>query len=182
MTQHEDWLWLAEYIQSIYGKITETKIWRYNLYAFFNATDQVCYQSGQVISWAPCGDFTTAGKPEAWGPAYQVAKGMTILPESVTSEYTLPTNIIHPAGYPFLGWWDNATFEGEQLYTIPAYWKGTLYANWEGWNPPTAVENIDWSQPVEVYDIMGRRVNSLEQMKGHILIIKQGNNIYKLIK
>jgi hypothetical protein len=107
---------------------------------------------------------------------------MTILPESVTSEYTLPTNIIHPAGYPFLGWWDNASFVGAQLYSIPAYWKGTLYANWEGRDPATAVENIDWSQPVEVYDIMGRRVSSIEQIQSNILIIKQGNNIYKLIK
>ena len=182
MTQHEDWLWLADYIQAIYGQITETKVWRYNLYAFFNATDQVCYQSGQVISWAPCGDFTTAGKPEAWGPAYQAAKGMTILPEFVTSEYTLPTNIIHPAGYPFLGWWDNASFVGAQLYSIPAYWKGTLYANWEGWNPPTSIENIDWNQTVEIYDLMGRRLNSLDKTRGNVLIIKQGNNIYKLIK
>ena len=182
MTQHPDWLWLADYIQSIYGQITETKVWRYNLYAFFNATDQVCYQSGQVISWAPCGDFSTAGKPEAWGPAYQAAKGMTVLPEYVTAEYVLPTNIIHPDGYPFLGWWDNATFVGAQLYSIPAYWKGTLYANWEGWNPPTSIENIDWNQTVEIYDLMGRRLNSLDKTRGNVLIIKQGNNIYKLIK
>jgi hypothetical protein len=57
-----------------------------------------------------------------------------------------------------------------------------LYANWEGWNPPTSIENIDWSQPVEIYDIRGRKVKSAEQMQGNILIIKQGNNIYKLIK
>ena len=184
MTQHEDWLWLAEYIQSTYGNITETKIWRYNLYAFFNATDQVCYQSGQVISWAPCGDFTTAGKPEAWGAAYQTAKGMIELPEYVTSEYTLPTGLTHPDGHPFLGWWDNATFEGEQLYSIPAYWKGTLYANWEGWNPPTNIESVlDLSQPMEIYDLMGRSINtSIELLQGHVFIVKQGNNIYKLIK
>ena len=184
ITQHADWQWLAEYIQSVYGAITETKVWRYNLYAFFNATDQVCYQSGQVISWAPCGDFTTAGKPEAWGAAYQTAKGMIELPEYVTSEYTLPTGLTHPDGHPFLGWWDNATFEGEQLYSIPAYWKGTLYANWEGWNPPTNIESVlDLSQPMEIYDLMGRSINtSIELLQGHVFIVKQGNNIYKLIK
>jgi hypothetical protein len=107
---------------------------------------------------------------------------MISLPTQVTAEYTLPTNLTHPEGYPFLGWWDNATFTGEQLYSIPAYWKGTLYANWEGWNPPTSIENIDWNQPVEIYDIMGRRVTRTEQMQGNVLIIKQGNNIYKLIK
>jgi hypothetical protein len=107
---------------------------------------------------------------------------MITLPTQVTAEYTLPTNLTHPEGYPFLGWWDNATFTGEQLYSIPAYWKGTLYANWEGWNPPTSIENIDWSQPIEIYDIWGRKVIHAEQMQGNILIIKQGNNIYKLIK
>ena len=183
MTEHPNWLWLADYIQSVAGPISATKNWRYNLYAFFNATDQVCYQSGQVISWAPCGDFTTAGKPEAWGAAYQAAKGMITLPTYVKSEYTLPTNLTHPDGYPFLGWWDNATFAGAQLYTIPAYWKGTLYANWEGWNPPTAVENIDWSQLVEIYDLMGRKIEGdIYSNKGHILIVKQGNNIFKIIK
>ena len=181
MTQHPDWLWLADYIQSIAGTISDTKNWRYNLYAFFNATDQVCYQSGQVISWAPCGDFTTAGKPEAWGDYYLDAKGAVILPEYVSSEYILPTNLTHPAGYPFLGWWDNATFIGAQIYSIPAYWKGTLYANWEGWNHPTSIENIDWNQPVEIYNLLGHRVNNLNQTKGNVLIIKQGNKTYKLI-
>ena len=181
ITTHPDWIWLGEYIQSVYGKISDVKIWRYNLYAFFNATDEVRYESGQVIN-VSCGDFIEAGKPEAWGPAYQAAKGMITLPTQVTAEYTLPTNLTHPEGYPFLGWWDNATFTGDQLYSIPAYWKGTLYANWDGWNPPMSIEDIDWSQAVEVYDIMGRRISStIEQMTGTIFIIKQGNNIYKLI-
>ena len=183
MTQHPDWLWLAEYIQSEAGQISDTKNWRYNLYAFFNATDEVRYKSGQVITWAPCGDFTIAGQPSAWGPAYQAAKGMITLPTQVTAEYTLPTNLIHPEGYPFLGWWDNATFTGEQLYSIPAYWKGILYANWQGWNPPTSIENIDWNQPLEIYDIMGRRMEgNIHTVPGQVLIVKQGNKLFKLVK
>lgn len=184
MTQHPDWLWLAEYIQAEAGPISDTKNWRYNLYAFFNTTDEVRYESGQVITWASCGDFTVAGQPSAWGPAYQAAKGMITLPTQVTSEYTLPTNLTHPEGYPFLGWWDNATFNGAQLYSIPAYWKGTLYANWEGYNPPTSVETIlDLTQPLQVYDLMGRFLGTnIQHVQGNIFIIKQGNNIFKLIK
>ncbi len=184
MTQHADWKWLAEYLQSVAGPISGSKNWRYNLYAFFNATDKVYYANGQHISWAPCGDYTSAGLPAQWGPAYQAAKGMIALPERVESEYTLPTTLMHPGGYPFLGWWDNATFAGEQLYTIPAYWKGTLYANWEGYNPSTNIEVVlDANQPMEIYDLMGRRIySSVEQLAGSIFIIKQGNNIFKLIK
>ena len=182
ITQHPDWIWLGEYIQSVYGKITDVKIWRYNLYAFFNATDEVRYQSGQVVN-VSCGDFIEAGLPSAWGSAYQAAKGMITLPTQVTSVYTLPTNLTHPEGYPFLGWWDNATFAGDQLYSIPAYWKGTLYANWNGLGDTTPVEIIDWNQPFEIYDLMGRRITTtLEQLTGRVLIVKQGDNIYKFIK
>ena len=183
ITGHPDWIWLGEYIQSVYGKITDVKIWRYNLYAFFNATDEVRYESGQVIN-VSCGDFIEAGLPSAWGPAYQAAKGMITLPTQVTSAYTLPTDLTHPDGYSFLGWWDNATFTGEQLYSIPAYWKGTLYANWEGYNPSTDVEEVlDLNQPMQVYDVMGRLVGtSVELLSGHVFIIKQGNKIFKLIK
>lgn len=183
ITGHPDWIWLGEYIQSIYGTITDVKIWRYNLYAFFNATDEVRYQSGQVIN-VSCGDFIEAGLPSAWGPAYQAAKGMITLPTQVTSVYTLPTTLTHPRGYPFLGWWDNATFYGAQLYSIPAYWKGTLYANWEGYNQPTSVETIlDLTQPLQVYDLMGRFLGTnIQHVQGNIFIIKQGNNIFKLIK
>jgi hypothetical protein len=143
----------------------------------------VRYESGQVIN-VSCGDFIEAGKPEAWGPAYQAAKGMITLPTQVTAEYTLPTNLTHPEGYPFLGWWDNATFIGTPLYSIPAYWKGTLYANWEGYNPSTDIEMIfNPEQPILIYDIMGRQIGTdINQLQGDIFIIKQGNNIFKFIK
>jgi hypothetical protein len=181
ITGHPDWIWLGEYIQSIYGKITDVKIWRYNLYAFFNASDEVRYESGQVIN-VSCGDFTIAGRPEAWGSAYLAAKGAITLPLFVDAEYTLPNNLIHPEGYPFLGWWDNATFTGARLYTIPAYWKGTLYANWQ--QSTSNVENIiDTTQPIQIFDIMGRRIStSIELLQGNIFIIKQGDNVLKIIK
>ena len=182
MNEHPNWLWLKDYIQSVAGTISDLRQWRFNLYAFFNATDQVAYANGSVITWAECGNFTTAGQPTAWGPAYQAAKGAITLPDFVTTEYTLPTNLTHPKGYPFLGWWDNASFSGAQLYTIPAYWKGTLYANWQA--TPTSIEYVlDMAQPMEIYDIMGRRLGtSLNQLQGNVFIIKQGNNTFKFVK
>ena len=185
ITGHPDWIWLGEYIKSIYGNITDVKIWRYNLYAFFNATDEVRYVSGQVIN-VSCGDFIEAGLPSAWGPAYQTAKGMIVLPSYVTSTYTLPTeqHIYHPDGYPFLGWWDNANFTGDQLYSIPAYWTGTLYANWKGLNN-TPVTNcpIDLYQSIEIYDLFGRYIGKdIKDINNGIFIIKQGTNVQKIIK
>ncbi len=185
ITQHPDWIWLGEYIESIYGKIEETKIWRFNLYAFFNATNQVCYQSGQVIEWASCADFTTAGQPEAWGKAYQAFHGVIQLPDYVYEEFTLPTaeQISHPDGYPFLGWWDNAEYTGDSLIVIPAYWTGTLHAKWEGQtNTPVTNYPINTNQKIEIYDIFGRKIgNNTTGMHG-IFIIKQGTNVTKIIK
>lgn len=182
MNEHPNWLWLKDYIQSVAGTISDLRQWRFNLYAFFNATDQVAYANGSVITWAECGNFTTAGQPTAWGPAYQAAKGAITLPNFVTTEYTLPTNLTHPKDYPFQGWWDNASFSGSQLYTIPAYWKGTLYANWK--QPSTDIENIiDTTQPMQIFDLMGRRIStSIELLQGNIFIIKQGDNVSKIIK
>lgn len=185
MNEHPNWLWLNEYIQTIAGTISDARQWRFNLYAFFNATNKVAYDDGTPIDWAECGDFTTAGKPSAWGPVYQAAKGMITLPTQVTSTYTLPTNITHPEGYTFLGWWDNATFAGAQLYSIPAYWKGTLYANWNiptPPTPPTSLESIlDLNQSMEIYDLMGRYVgNTLPNERHGIFIVIQGDESYKV--
>ena len=181
MTQHPDWQWLAEYIQSIYGEITETKIWRFNLYAFFNATNQVCYQNGQVISWASCADFTEAGKPEAWNPYYGNSDKTDMqLPTQVTETYILPTPT-HPSGAPFLGWYTTADFSGNAVTAIPAGWVGTLYAKWDGTH--TAIEQVTTDNTMRIYNIMGRMVGTDLQTVGQgIFIIEQNGQRIKIIR
>ncbi len=181
MTQHPDWQWLAEYIQSIYGEITETKIWRFNLYAFFNATNQVCYQNGQVISWASCADFTEAGKPEAWNPYYGNSDKTDMqLPTQVTETYILPTPT-HPSGSPFLGWYTTADFSGNAVTAIPAGWVGTLYAKWDGTH--TAIEQVTTDNTMRIYNIMGQMVGTDKNAIGHgVFIIFQNGQRIKIIQ
>ena len=181
MTQHPDWQWLAEYIQSIYGEITETKIWRFNLYAFFNATNQVCYQNGQVISWASCADFTEAGKPEAWNPYYGNSDKTDMqLPTQVTETYFLPTPT-HPSGAAFLGWYTTADFSGNAVTAIPAGWVGTLYAKWDGTH--TAIEQVTTDNTMRIYNIMGHMVGTDKNAIGHgVFIIFQNGQRIKIIQ
>ena len=100
--------------------------WRWHVHAFFNCSD-----GNLTVKTA---DFSTAGKPEAWGTAYQIATGTSAtLPYKVTSTYTLPTPI--KEGYIFVGWYDNPEGTGTALTSIPAGWKGTLYAIWREADP-----------------------------------------------
>ena len=123
------WKWLADYIVSISASNTSilaalnsgTEVyWRYSIAAFFEQNGSGTYNV----------DFSTAGQPAAWGPTFQVAHGMVLLPTYVTSAYTLPTPT-HPEGLTFLGWYDNPAFSGSSLTIIPAHWTGTLYAKWQ---------------------------------------------------
>ena len=63
------------------------------------------------------------------GRSVTVEGGEESLPNHVTSTYTLPipTKDFHE----FVGWYDNAEGAGEALITIPAGWRGTLYAIWK---------------------------------------------------
>ena len=185
MEQHTGWSWLRDYILSIGGETisdaNKDRDWRFNLYAFFNATNEVRYADGSVIGWAECGDFTNAGLPAQWGETYQADHGAITLPSFVDAPFTLPTNLTHPEGYTFLGWWDNGQFKGEQLYVIPAGWKGTLYAHWKGMN--TSIENITHDDKVCIYDIMGRMVGIDVNTIGHgIFIIEQNGQRIKIIR
>ena len=100
--------------------------WRWHVHAFFN-----CSNGDLAVKTA---NFSTAGKPEAWGLAYQIATGTSAtLPYKVDATYTLPTPV--KDGYVFVGWYDNPEGTGTALTSIPAGWKGTLYAIWREADP-----------------------------------------------
>ena len=121
-----DYKWLGDYIIGVAGPLSGESAWRWHVHAFFNCNDGTV-QGNQKVATA---DFSTAGKPSAWGDAYLIGTGSTAqLPYSVDKEYTLPTPV--KEGYVFLGWNTKADGTGETLTKIPAGWKGTLYAMWE---------------------------------------------------
>ena len=127
------WKWLGDYIASLAGSPQDNNLWwRTQLHAFFNTLPD--YALGGYTA----ADYSVAGKPSAWGPAYQAATPAT-LPTYVLETFTLPTPVRE--GYTFRGWYDNANFEGYVLTSIPAGWEGTLYAKWSQ-NAPEAV--ISW--------------------------------------
>ena len=186
MTQDTSWAWLKDYMLSIAQadgyELNSDKEWRYHLYAFFNC-DNASYRV-DGYSPGPTADFTEAGKPEAWGPYSPYMKEVDVqLPSQVTETYVLPTPF-HPEGYEFLGWSTTAAYTEKTVVVIPAGWVGTLYAMWDGYTPPiTSVENVENTQDIRVYDIMGRYIgNDIHSAPKGVLIIKQGNNTYKLIK
>lgn len=186
MLQDPAWTWLSDYMTSVADKqgydIDSDNQWRYHLYSFFNCTNAAYridgYKAGNTA------DFSTEGQPEKWGKHYDGTTQETItLPTQVDDTYILPTPT-HPEGWDFLGWYTTPDFTSDRIYVIPAGWKGTLYANWDGYIPPTNVENVLNPQlPMQVFDVMGRQIgNDVHQTSGNVVIIKQGNNTFKHIK
>ena len=149
--------------------------WRYSVAAFFLQT--------QCQAYPPTADFAAAGKPEAWGPAYQKAHGATDgtttttlveveLPKWITgSAYTIPTPV--KENDTFIGWYENSRGAGAAITVLPVGYQGTIYAIWESMGIATDVEalrpELDVNAPM--YDIMGRQVD--ETYRG--IIIQNGN-------
>ena len=137
-----EYKWLGDYVQSVAtaaGVPLSTDMasaneggWRWAVHAFFNAA------AGQYGATGI--DFTEAGKPEAWGAAYEAEYGVVLPTEPVAEDYTLPTPT--KEGYTFVGWYDNAEGTGEAYKVIPAGWAGTLYAIWKANGPTTDLDNI----------------------------------------
>jgi len=129
------WKWLGDYIQSVGAAqgitISDDAGWRQQFYAFFNCTNQSKKADGSVVGSTI--DFRTAGKPEQWGNAYLVGTGSSAeLPYSVSTTYTIPTPV--KEGDTFVGWNDKADGTGTTYTTLPAGFKGTLYAIWKSGN------------------------------------------------
>ncbi len=150
-----EYKWLGDYILSVAGTLDGESAWRWHVHAFFNCNDGTV-KGNQKIATA---DFSTAGKPAAWGDAYRIAHGLTgELPTTITAPYTIPT----PArtGYIFVGWYDNPEGSGTPLTVLPKGYVGTIYAIWKK-DAPNAVENItlpfDYHAPM--YDVLGRPVD-----------------------
>ena len=170
-----EWKWLKSYIQTIQANqagqqfvdangttrtvvelkddISSDDNWRFAVAAFF--------AQSQYVGWPTAtADFTEAGKPEAWGAAYQAAHAVVLPTEPVAEDYVLPTPV--KTGYTFVGWYDNEEGTGEAYTVIPAGWSGTLYAIWKQ-SPTTALDNIA---------IEGKVVKTI--INGQLVIVKDG--------
>ena len=177
-----EYKWLGDYINSVataqgFTLAEDEASWRWHAWAFFNAS--------QHTTWPTTADFTEAGKPEKWGPAYQAAHGGTTtggtttttkvevtLPSKITgAPYTIPTP--EKDGAEFLGWYDTNDTSGNKLTVLPVGYDGTVYAIWKENGPTTDVENIrpalDMDAPM--YDVLGRQVDAT--YRG--IIIQNGN-------
>ena len=177
-----EYKWLGDYILSVataqgYTLGEEEANWRWHADSFFNCRVRT--------SWPATADFTEAGKPEKWGPAYQAAHGGSstggtttttkvevTLPSKITgAPYTIPTP--EKDGAEFLGWYDTNDTSGNKLTVLPVGYDGTVYAIWKENGPTTDVENIrpalDMDAPM--YDVLGRQVDAT--YRG--IIIQNGN-------
>lgn len=160
------WKWLGDYVLAVTnaqieaGTLSALKelatelMWRQSLTGFF------LQQAKLDSNYKGNADFTEAGKPEAWGAAYQAAHAVVLPTEPVDAPYTLPTPV--KEGYTFVGWYDNAEGTGEAYTVIPAGWFGTLYAIWKQ-SPATALENIA---------VEGKVVKAI--INGQLIIVKNG--------
>ena len=160
------WKWLGDYVLAVTnaqieaGTLSTLKelatelMWRQSLTGFF------LQQTKLDSNYKGNADFTEAGKPEAWGAAYQAAHAVVLPTEPVDAPYTLPTPV--KDGFTFVGWYDNAEGTGEAYTVIPAGWAGTLYAIWEQ-GTTTALENIA---------VEGKAVKAI--VNGQLIIIKNG--------
>ena len=157
------WKWLGDYLLSVAGSLDSESAWRWHLFAFFNCNDGTVTDTQKVAT----ADFTQAGKPEAWGTAYQIAMGITgELPTTVSKEFELPIPV--KEGYVFIGWFDNPEGTGTAITSIPAGWYGTLYAIWKA---KTATNLEDLYSPSNVQKIL---------RNGQILIIRDGK-VYNMM-
>ena len=136
-----EYKWLGDYIISVAGALDGESAWRWHVHAFFNCNDGTV-KGNQLVATA---DFSQAGKPEAWGDAYREAYGISAkLPSSVDATYTLPTPV--KEGDEFVGWYEDPKGEGAKITSIPAGYKGTIYAIWKNSNPDSdeAIYIITW--------------------------------------
>ena len=78
------WKWLGDYIVQVVTAqsttaVTTDALWRFNITAFFH--------QNKATAWPYSADFSTAGQPSAWGPAYLAAHSNTnVEPQPTNAE------------------------------------------------------------------------------------------------
>ena len=176
--KNTSWTWLKDYILTVQTDLPTDlsgAAWKYAVAAFF--------LQSQHSKWPVSADFSTAGKPEAWGSAYKAANGGTAepetktewvevaLPTTITAAYTIPTPT--KDGDTFIGWYENNEGTSTALTVLPVGYKGTVYAVWKSMGTSTNIENVrpalDLNAPM--YDVLGRQVDT--SYRG--IIIQNGN-------
>ncbi len=185
------WKWLGDYMQANISDYTmpTTNGWSNRAYWFFSTAG---FFTATVASEAhPTygkGDWTEAGKPEKWQPAYIFAHKPT------------------KSGATFLGWFDNAQGTGSALTKLPT--SGDVYACWSGGGTTTEVEAVEkaataylvptytgvemffeGTQAVVVYNINGMQVAAgvaterfACDLEAGMYIIRIGQEAYKFVK
>jgi uncharacterized repeat protein (TIGR02543 family) len=174
-----EYKWLGDYILSVATDqgftIDSEALWRWHLWALLNCTAH--------DTWPKTANFAEAGKPSAWGGAYQKAHGGTQtetkteyveveLPSKITAAYEIPTPV--KDNDEFVGWYDTNDNTGTKLTVLPVGYDGTVYAIWKSMLTSTDVEQVvrpalDLDAPM--YDVMGRQVDAT--YRG--IIIQNGN-------
>ena len=189
-----DYKWLGDYV----AKVSEEQgisltndptaegmeaSWRFAVHNFFNCAE---YRD----AWPKAADFSTAGKPEAWGPAYQAAHGGSTggstgsttelveveLPSKITAPYEIPTPV--KDNDEFVGWYDTNDNTGNKLTILPVGYDGTVYAIWKSMLTPTNVENVRPALNIDapMYDVLGRQVDATYRgiiiQNGHKYILR----------
>ncbi|MDR3219393.1 MAG: InlB B-repeat-containing protein [Dysgonamonadaceae bacterium] len=130
------WQWLHDYIvatgvaQSI-AAIAEADnaFWRYEVSAFF--------VNGKRAAWPISADYTVAGQPSAFIPAWKQAFAGPATYDG-SADVTIPDP--YKEGSTFDGWYATADFSGAKVTSIPAGSDGdkTLYAKWVDYVPTCA--------------------------------------------
>ena len=140
--------WLGDYILSVAtsqgNTVKDRTAWRWHLHAFFNCTDGTKQDAGQLVA---ASDFTTAGKPENWGPYYVAPDGnQTLVTEAAWKDaihnFFNCLEDFETAGQPnswYNAWWD-AYFPSvvPADYPLPVVQRdGYVFAGWYYGNETT---------------------------------------------
>lgn len=120
--ENTEWKWLYDYIRTIQTTLAtdlsvddNVSAWRYAIAAFF-------LQSEHTV-WPATANFSTTGKPEAWGPAYLAA-------HSNTNVEPQPTNAeLWEAFKPYFNTYYGLSRADQTIENVAFFWSANIDAS-----------------------------------------------------